>query len=45
MPVGYNDVNPAIFSPGRQKLVDRLLQDLQAGLIDSGVDPLTGEAR
>jgi hypothetical protein len=45
MPVGYREANPAIFTPGRQRLVDEMLQDLQAGLIDTGVDPLTGEIR
>lgn len=45
MPVGYWQVNAAIFSPGRQLVVDEMLQDLQAGLIDTGVDPLTGEFR
>lgn len=43
MPVGYSEVNPAVFTPGRQRLVDEMLLELQAGLIDTGVDPLTGE--
>lgn len=43
MPVSYREANPAIFTPGRQRVVDGMLQDLQAGLIDTGVDPLTGE--
>lgn len=45
LPVRYGDVNPAIFTPGRQLLVDKMLSDLESGLIDTGVDPLTGESR
>ncbi|MEA3440474.1 MAG: hypothetical protein U9R58_09335, partial [Chloroflexota bacterium] len=37
--------NPALFSPGRQRLVNELLVDLQDGYIGTGVDPLTGEPR
>jgi len=37
--------NPNLFSPGRQNLAEKILADLVAGYIDSGVDPLTGEAR
>jgi hypothetical protein len=37
--------NPALFSPGRQRLVNKLLVDLQDGYIGTGVDPLTGEPR
>jgi predicted small lipoprotein YifL len=45
MPVGYSNVNSAVFTPGRQQLVDRMLVDLLSGLIDPGVDPMTGEPR
>lgn len=38
-------VNPDLFSPGRQRLVQDLLGDLQAGYVDTGVDPSTGELR
>lgn len=37
MAVGYTDVNTAVFTPGRQKLVDGMLRDLEAGLLDTGV--------
>lgn len=37
--------NPVLFSPGRQRLVNKLLVDLQDGYIGTGVDPLTGEPR
>ncbi len=40
-----NNVNPNLFSPGRQKLVEEFLNDLQNGYVDTGVDPLTGEIR
>jgi hypothetical protein len=45
MPVRYTDANPAVFTPGRQLLVDRLLVEMDAGRIDSGIDPLTGQIR
>jgi hypothetical protein len=37
-------INPELFSPGRQQLAQAILADLLAGFIDTGVDPLTGEA-
>jgi len=39
------DVNPQLVSPGRQRLVEEMLAELQAGYIDTGVDPATGESR
>jgi hypothetical protein len=45
LPVRYTAANPAVFTPGRQLLVDRLLVELDAGRIDSGVDPITGQIR
>lgn len=33
------DVNPALLSEGKQRLVQQLLDDLQAGLIATGVNP------
>jgi hypothetical protein len=39
------DVNPALFSPGKQRLAQETLDDLLAGFIDTGVDPVTGESR
>lgn len=43
MRVSYTDANPDLLTPGRQRLVDLLLEDLNAGFIDTGLDPLTGE--
>ncbi len=43
--LGLTAVNPELFSPGRQHLVEGILSELQAGYIDTGVDPATGEAR
>ncbi len=39
------DVDESLISPGRQRLVESLIPDLVTGLIDTGVDPLTGEVR
>ena len=43
VPLGFTYPNPALFSPGRQALVQRMLDDLLAGYIDTGVDPQSGE--
>ena len=45
LPVAVVYRNEALFSVGRQRLVDQIAQELAAGLIDTGVDPTTGEAR
>jgi hypothetical protein len=45
MPLTLLDVNPDLFSPGRQLLAQKTLDDLLAGFIDTGVDPATGESR
>jgi hypothetical protein len=44
-PLALVERNPALFSPGRQRLVDKMLTDLLAGFVDSGVDPQTGAMR
>ena len=44
-PLALGERNPALFSVGRQRLVDKMLTDLLAGFVDSGVDPQTGEMR
>lgn len=36
-PLGLADVDPGLLSPGRQRLVEQTLHDLQAGLIGTGV--------
>jgi hypothetical protein len=38
-PLVLMDINEALFSPGRQKLVDKTMADLLAGFIDTGVAP------
>jgi hypothetical protein len=40
-----SDVNSEFLSPGRLRLVDQMRQDLLSDFIDTGVDPLSGEAR
>jgi hypothetical protein len=32
-PLGLSDIDPSLLSPGKQRLVEQLLQDLQAGLV------------
>jgi hypothetical protein len=43
LPIAITQVNEDLFSPGKQDLANKLLEDLQAGYIDTGVDPATGE--
>lgn len=38
-PLAFIDTNPELLSPGRKRLAEAMLQDLLAGLIDTGVDP------
>ena len=45
VPLAITNANPALFSPGRQRLAQTTLDDLLAGFIDTGVDPQTGELR
>lgn len=45
MPLTFLDVNPDLFSPGRQHLAQEILDDLLGGFIDTGVDLATGETR
>jgi hypothetical protein len=44
-PVVIQEVNPALFSPGRQSLAEKIREDILGEVIDTGVDPLTGETR
>lgn len=37
--------NETLFSVGRQQFIERMMDDLAAGFVDSGVDPATGEKR
>ena len=45
VPIQFTQINPALFTPGKQKLAGQILSDLQAGYIDTGVDLTTGEFR
>ncbi len=38
-PLGLSDIDPEILSPGKQRLVQQVLDDLQAGRIDIGSPP------
>ncbi len=42
-PIQFSGVDPGVFSPGKQRLAEQVLSDLQAGFIDTGVDLTTGE--
>jgi hypothetical protein len=44
-PLALTDVNPALLSPGRQRLVDELVTELLSGGVDTGVNPATGEMK
>ena len=43
--IQFTEINPALFTPGKQKLAEQILSDLEAGFIDTGVDLATGEIR
>jgi hypothetical protein len=47
IPLGihFHSIDPAVVSEGRLRLAEALLTDLSAGVIDTGVDPLTGALR
>jgi hypothetical protein len=38
-PIGLADVDPSLLSPGKQRLVQQALDDLQAGRLSTGVNP------
>jgi hypothetical protein len=38
-PLGLSDIDPNLLSPGKQRLVEQKLSDLQAGFINTGVNP------
>ena len=38
-PLGLADVDPSLLTPGKQRLVEQTLNDLQAGLISTGATP------
>ncbi len=45
VPVQFTQINPLLFTPGKQRLAEQVLADLQAGYIDTSVDLTTGENR
>jgi hypothetical protein len=45
VPIQFTQINPLVFTPGKQRLAQQVLSDLQSGFIDTGVDLTTGEAR
>jgi len=38
-PLGLADIDPTLLSPGKQRLVEQTLSDLQTGLINTGASP------
>jgi hypothetical protein len=44
-PIQFSHIDPGILTPGKQRLADEILADLQADFIDTGVDLTTGEFR
>ena len=44
LPIQFTQINSTVFTPGKQRLAQQVLSDLQAGFIDTGVDLSTGEA-
>lgn len=38
-PLGLGDIDATLLSPGKQRLVEQTLSDLQAGLINTGANP------
>jgi len=38
-PLGLADIDPTLLTPGKQRLVEQTLNDLQAGLINTGSNP------
>jgi hypothetical protein len=43
VPIQFTQINPALFTPGKQRLAEQVVSDLQSGYIDTGVDLTTGE--
>jgi len=44
-PLQFTHINTKLFTPGKQRLAEQILSDLQNGYIDTGVDLTTGELR
>lgn len=45
IPIQFTHVNPVLFTPGKQKLAEQTVSDLQDDYIDTSVDLTTGENR
>jgi hypothetical protein len=45
MPIGLFEINEAVLSEGKLRYILNVRDDLEAGVIDTGVDPQTGEPR
>lgn len=45
VPITFTQVDPNLFTPGKQRLAGQILSDLQQGYIDTGVDLSSGENR
>jgi len=45
VPIQFAEINTTLFTPGKQRLAQQILSDLQAGYIDTAVDMTTGERR
>jgi hypothetical protein len=45
LPLAITDRNETLFSLGRQRLAEQTRDDLATGLIDTGIDPATGESK
>ncbi len=44
VPIEFTWANPAVFTPGKQRLAEQVLTDLQSGFINTSVDLTTGES-
>ncbi len=45
LPLAITNVNETLFSVGRQRLAEQVRDELAAGMIDTGVDPATGDLK
>jgi hypothetical protein len=43
VPITISDINPELFSSGRQRLAEAILEELLEGFIDTGVNALTSQ--
>ena len=45
VPLQFSHIDPLLLTPGKQRLAQQVLSDLQSGFIDTSVDLTTGENR